>query len=343
MPPSPPLRHLMTLADLPVGQINRIVEHAFKLKQLSKAWRLPPSSKINGPSHGTLHLPSNSLFGKTIALIFSQRSTRTRVAAETSVALLGGHSMFLGREDIQMGVNESIRDTAKIVSGMCQGLFDLARYSDVPVINALSPLWHPTQVLADIMTLRENASSFGSPHDAPSSATEVQLSQLPELPPLTIAYVGDSANVLHDMLVSYPRMGHKFRVASPKQHRAPSEVWERVKQLGCDGNIVWVEDPKEAVEGANVVATDTWISMGQESEKEARLRAFEGYQVTEALCKNAHPEWKFLHCLPRKPQEVDDEVMYGPRSLVFQEGENRKWTTMAIFDILYGEWSLETF
>jgi len=163
----------------------------------------------------------------------------------------------------------------------------------------------------------------------------------PSHPPLTIAYVGDSANVLHDMLVTYPRLGHTLRVASPPQYRAPPEVMDRVHQLGCNKGILWVDDPKEAVKGANVVVTDTWISMGQEAEKEERLRAFQGYQVTEELCQNAAQDWKFLHCLPRKPHEVDDEVFYGPRSLVFQEAENRKWTIMALFDLQFGRWNLE--
>ncbi|KAF9554233.1 mitochondrial ornithine carbamoyltransferase [Agrocybe pediades] len=348
----PPLRHLMTLADLPPAEINRIIAHAFSLKQRSKPWLTPPDAAAATDRIKNLRLPSQSLFGKTVALLFSKRSTRTRVAAETSAELLGGRALFLGREDIQLGVNESARDTAKVLSGMCQGIFarvgdhseieELAKWSDVPVMNALSSLWHPTQILADILTLQENAALFDPTLKEDSIKNEKRAQpKLLDLPPLTVAYVGDSANVLHDMLVSYPRMGHKLRVASPKQYRAPTDVWDRVQQLGCDKNIVWVEDPKEAVEGANVVVTDTWISMGQEAEKEERLRAFKGYQVTEALCKGADPHWKFLHCLPRKPHEVDDEVFYGPRSLVFQEAENRKWTIMAMFDILFGRWALE--
>lgn len=293
-------------------------------------------------------MPSQSLFNKSIALLFSKRSTRTRVSAETAAVLLGGRALFLGSEDIQIGVNESVRDSARVIGGMCQGIFarvgaheeieELAKYSPVPVLNALSSLWHPTQILADLLTLHENAHLFNP--DSSKSTKEF----LTPLRPLTVAYVGDSANVLHDMLVTYPRLGHKLRIASPEdaKYRAPKAVWDRVVELGCDKGIWWGKDPKEAVQGADVVVTDTWISMGQEAEKAERLKAFQGYQVTEELCREggANPDWKFLHCLPRKPQEVDDEVFYGPRSLVFEEADNRKWTIMALFDLLFGKWDL---
>ncbi|KIM37472.1 hypothetical protein M413DRAFT_77159 [Hebeloma cylindrosporum] len=327
--------HLMTLGDLSAPEILRVLNHAYGLKRRTQPWLLPSVPSQAGKK--SMRLPSQSLFPKTIALLFSKRSTRTRVAAETSAELLGGRALFLGSEDIQLGVNESPRDTARVIGGMCQGVFarvgdhseieELAKYSPVPVLNALSSLWHPTQILADLLTLHEHSDQFGTAKDPRKSPA-----RLPDLKPLTVAYVGDSANVLHDMLVTYPRLGHQLRVASPKQYRAPTEVWDRVKELECDKGIWWGEDPKEAVRGADVVVTDTWISMGQEAEKEERLRAFEGYQVTEALCANANPSWKFLHCLPRKPHEVDDDVFYGSRSLVFPEADNRKWTIMALFE-----------
>lgn len=218
------------------------------------------------------------------------------------------------------------------------GRQELAKYSPVPVLNALSSLWHPTQILADLLTLHEHAHLFPIEHPP------AEKGRLAKLGPLTVAYVGDSANVLHDMLVTYPRLGHKLRIASPEneRYRAPKAVWDRVVELGCDKGIHWTADPREAVQGADVVVTDTWISMGQEAEKEQRLKDFSGYQVTEQLCKEggASPDWKFLHCLPRKPHEVDDEVFYGPRSLVFEEADNRKWTIMAMFDLLFGKWTL---
>ncbi|KIO00758.1 hypothetical protein M404DRAFT_1003769 [Pisolithus tinctorius Marx 270] len=335
--------HLMSLADLTAPQILRIVNHAHYLKQVSVPWLAPQSKKS-----ARLRMPSQSLFNKSIALLFAKRSTRTRVSAETAAVLLGGRALFLGREDIQLGVNETPRDTARVIGGMCQGIFarvgaheeieELARYSPVPVLNALSSLWHPTQTLADVLTLHEHAHLFDTALKTPPPANK----PLPQLRPLTIAYVGDSTNVLHDMLVTYPRLGHKMRVASPEKpaYQCPQPVWDRVTQLGCDKDIWWGSDPKEAVKGADVVVTDTWISMGQEAEKAQRLQDFAGYQVTEALCRDANPDWKFLHCLPRKQEEVDDQVFYGPRSLVFPESDNRKWTIMAAFDLLFGKWDL---
>ncbi|KAI0776850.1 mitochondrial ornithine carbamoyltransferase [Trametes elegans] len=339
--------HLLTLADLSPSQIQRIVRHAHFLKRTSLPWLAPQKRHV-----ALQRLPSQSLFNKSVALLFSKRSTRTRLSAETAALLLGGQALFLGKDDIQLGVNESVRDSARVIGGMCQGIFarvgeheeieELARYSPVPVLNALSSLWHPTQVLADILTLHEHAHLF-----EPTPGKHL-MGQKPgkvrEVRPLTVAYVGDSANVLHDMLVTYPRLGHQLRVASPDdaKYRAPKAVWDRVVELGCDKSIHWTADPREAVHGADLVVTDTWISMGQEAEKEQRLKDFQGYQVTEQLCREggANPKWKFMHCLPRKQDEVDDEVFYGPRSLVFAESDNRKWTIMAMFDLLFGRWTL---
>ncbi|KAJ7368600.1 ornithine carbamoyltransferase 1 [Mycena albidolilacea] len=358
--------HLLTLADLTVPQIKRLLTHSAYLKSTATPW-LAPHGSLSFKRANALRLPSQSLFNKSVALLFSKRSTRTRVAAETGAVLLGGRALFLGREDIQLGVNESPRDTARVIGGMCQGIFarvgdhseveELAKYSPVPVVNALSSLWHPTQTLADLLTLHEHAALFGAaePAESESALAEERKSRsapkdlLPPLRPLTVAYVGDSANVLHDMLVTFPRLGHKLRVATPGglggKYAAPTAVWDRVVELECDKNdgIWWGADPKEAVKGADVVITDTWISMGQEAEAEERKAAFQGFQVTEELCREggANPEWQFMHCLPRKKNEVDDEVFYGPRSLVFPEADNRKWTIMSVFDTVIGKWDLD--
>ncbi|KIY74210.1 ornithine carbamoyltransferase, partial [Cylindrobasidium torrendii FP15055 ss-10] len=351
MAPKPP--HLMTLADLTVSQIRGLISHAYQQKAISEVWMAPQRSGSQSKRLQT-RMPSQSLFNKSVALLFSKRSTRTRIAAETSTTLLGGKTLFLGSEDIQLGVNESLRDSARVIGGMCQGIFarvgdhseieQLAKHSPVPVINALSSLWHPTQILADLLTLHEHAHLFSPAPEPPLGATSARRRRgpapLPRLPPLTVAYVGDSANVLHDMLVTYPRMGHTLRIASPAKYRAPKAVWDRVVELGCQSNIHWSADPQEAVHGADVVITDTWISMGQEAEKEQRLKDFAGYQVTEKLCRDggARDNWVFMHCLPRKQDEVDDEVFYGPRSIVFPEADNRKWTIMAVFDKFIGRW-----
>ncbi|KAF8332330.1 putative ornithine carbamoyltransferase precursor [Cantharellus anzutake] len=346
MPPP----HLMTLADLSIGQIRFLLSHSKKLKTAAVQQLRPRRVPFPPP----VPLASRSLDSKTVALLFAKRSTRTRVSAETATSLLGGRALFLGKEDIQLGVNESAEDTSKVLSSMVQGIFarvgdhseieaskgEMAKHSAVPVINALSSLWHPTQILADLLTLHEHGSHFKPRGSGGSTYSGL----FPPLKSLTITWLGDSSNVLHDMLVTFPRFGHKMRVGVPPQqaYQCPAPVWNRVKELGCDQGIHWCHDPREAVNGADVVITDTWISMGQEAEKEQRLRDFQGYQVTEALCREggANPDWRFLHCLPRKQHEVDDEVFYGNRSLVFPEAENRKWTIMALFDAMYGAWHI---
>ncbi|KIO19070.1 hypothetical protein M407DRAFT_224168, partial [Tulasnella calospora MUT 4182] len=207
---------------------------------------------------------------------------------------------------------------------------ELAQNSPVPVLNALLSLWHPTQIMADLVTLDEHAHLFSGASSASKATTP---EGLPVLLPLTIARVGDSSNVLHDMLVTYPRLGHKLRIGTPSnpKYHAPSAVWNKIKEVNCEKGIFWTD---EAVKGADVVVTDTWISMGQEHEKAQRLKNFNGFQVPEKLCKEggANPNLKFLHCLPRKDHEVDDEVFHDPRSLVFREAENREWTIMAMFE-----------
>jgi ornithine carbamoyltransferase len=278
----------MTLADLSPSQITGIVSHAYYLKHISLPWLSPQQRGVKAPK---LRMPSQSLFSKSIALLFSKRSTRTRLSAETATVLLGGKAVFLGRDDIQLGVSESAGDTARVIGGMCQGIFarvgdhseievrktrliciprsnterikEIAEHSPVPVLNALSSLWHPTQTLADLLTLHEHASLFSDLGEGPRNHSPKRLPQLPPLRPLTIAYVGDSANVLHDMLVTYPRLGHKLRVASPDnpKYRAPRPVWDRVLELGCDTGIWWGTDPREAVRGADVVVTDTWCPL----------------------------------------------------------------------------------
>ncbi|KAG9126500.1 ornithine carbamoyltransferase [Ceratobasidium sp. 392] len=248
--------HLMTLADLSVGQLNRVLGHSAALKRISKPLLEPYTT-------GARSLPAveQTLANKTIALVFSKRSTRTRVAAETSAILLGGRALFLGREDIQ---------------------------------------------LADVLTLHEHAHLFGPVNKSSND------SDLTPLRPLTVTWLGDSSNVLHDILVTLPRLGHTVRVGTPPQqaYQCPKPVWDRVKALGCDKKIFWTDNPHEAVRGADVVITDTWISMGQEAEKAQRLQDFQGFQVTEKLCKEggANPDWQFMHCLPRKSNEVDDEA-----------------------------------
>lgn len=327
-------RNLLTLADMTIPELDALLQRAADFKKTYKT-HIQKSAAFE-----------HTLQDKTIALIFSKRSTRTRVASESSTALLGGHPMFLAPSDIQLGVNESLLDSACVISSMVDGIMarvgghdeieTLAKYSQVPVINALSSRFHPTQILADLLTMLETMSEPGAP-----------LKPLSALSGLKVSWVGDSNNILNDMLVTYPRLGMDLSVAAPKGDAyAPDQVVFDLMNKGLaaeksdkpQGAVEWIHDPYQAVRDADYIVTDTWISMGDEASKEQRLIDFNGFQVTESLAKQggAKPDWKFLHCLPRKSQEVDDDVFYGARSLVFPEAENRKWTIMACFDWLFG-------
>ncbi|KAL1915852.1 uncharacterized protein VTP21DRAFT_6240 [Calcarisporiella thermophila] len=323
-------KHLVTLADWSAPHIHELLVSAMAHKHRVK----------NTVVEGT-----KPLAGKTLAVIFNKRSTRTRVATESAMALLGGHPMFLSPQDIQLGVNETLYDTAKVVSSMTDGIMarvgphsdieTLAQNSTVPVINALSDKYHPTQILADLVTLHEHfgvqkkGNSF-VPHQ--HHPTEV-------LPGLRVAWVGDGNNILHSMLVTYPKLGIHLSAAFPHGY-APAEdvVGIAKKEANANGTeLNFTHIPEEAVKGADVIVTDTWVSMGQEEEKKRRLQDFKGFQVTMELAKRggAKDGWKFMHCLPRKQEEVDDEVFYSPdRSLVFPEAENRKWTILAVLEAL---------
>ncbi|XP_076774414.1 ornithine transcarbamylase, mitochondrial isoform X3 [Arvicanthis niloticus] len=241
------------------------------------------------------------LQGKSLGMIFEKRSTRTRLSTETGFALLGGHPSFLTTQDIHLGVNESLIDTARVLSSMTDAVLArvykqsdldiLAKEASIPIVNGLSDLYHPIQILADYLTLQEH---YGS------------------LKGLTLSWIGDGNNILHSIMMSAAKFGMHLQAATPKNGT----------------RLSMTNDPLEAARGGNVLITDTWISMGQEDEKKKRLQAFQGYQVTMKTAKVAASDWTFLHCLPRKPEEVDDEVFYSPRSLVFPEAENRKWTIM---------------
>ncbi|GAA5971219.1 hypothetical protein JCM11641_004192 [Rhodosporidiobolus odoratus] len=340
--------HLLTLADLSVPQIQSLITSAVNFKKYYKSRAIPDTAQLEGArfEKGDPNAPNEvgekTLADKTVALMFSKRSTRTRVASETAVQTLGGHPMFLGSGDIQLGVNESLYDTSRVVSSMVDGIMarvghhseveTLAKHSSVPVINALSHLYHPTQILADLQTLLEIRTPFTT--------------DLSSLQGLTIAWVGDSNNILNEMMVTYPRLGVNLQIATPKGYDLDQEVLERanagIKAEGGKGRIIHTHSPEEAVKGATVITTDTWISMGQEEESARRLKDFAGYQVTNDLLARggAAKDAIFMHCLPRHKEEVDDEIFYGDKSVVFQEAENRKWTILAVFDAFIGRWKI---
>jgi ornithine carbamoyltransferase len=256
-------------------------------------------------------------------MIFQKRSTRTRVSTETGMALLGGHALFLGPTDIQLGVNESMRDTANVLARFNDVILarvfghgdvvELAHHSDVPVINALSDLHHPLQTLADLMTLQEH---FGKEN----------------LRGKTVAWVGDGNNVLHDLALGSAILGMNVSVATPAGYEMNADILAKTEKLAAaaGASVSTTTVAAEAVKDSHVVVTDTWVSMGQEDEYAKRVAEFDGYQVTNELMAHADPTAVFLHCLPRHPEEVADEVFYSDKSLVFPEAENRMWTVMAV-------------
>ncbi|KAJ1814427.1 ornithine carbamoyltransferase [Coemansia sp. RSA 2599] len=318
-------RHMISLGDYSAEQIAALVESAADLKHKTK-------------HQGQTFHPDQPLKGQTVALLFSKRSTRTRVASESSIAYLGGHAMFLGKDDIQLGVNESLRDSAQVISSMVDGIFarvgahkeitTLAEYSSVPVINALCDENHPTQILADLLTIWE---VYGKRRPEAKTMFDVFRG-------LRVAWVGDANNIIYEMLAAMPKCGFDMRVCTPAKYPVP----EKVRQMAASDahkasvSVEYFTDPDLAVKDADIIVTDTWVSMGQETEKAQRLRDFQGYQVSNEMATRggAKSDWTFMHCLPRKPEEVTDEVFYSDRSVVFQEAENRKWTILAAFAAL---------
>ena len=262
-------------------------------------------------------------------MIFQKRSTRTRVSTETGMAMLGGHALFLGPTDIQLGVNESMRDTAIVLSRFNSlilarvfahsDITELAKYAEVPIINALSDLHHPLQTLADLMALQQH---FGK-----------------DLTGKTVAWVGDGNNVLHDLMLGSVKMGMNVNIATPSGYEANPTILAKTQELAAENNVsvMTTTVADEAVAGADVVVTDTWVSMGQEDEYKKRMQEFDGYQVNSDLMGKANPGAVFLHCLPRHPEEVSDEVFYSDASLVFPEAENRMWTVMAVMAAQLGK------
>ncbi|HEY0810212.1 MAG TPA: ornithine carbamoyltransferase [Longimicrobiales bacterium] len=264
------------------------------------------------------------LAGKTLAMIFEKSSTRTRVSFEVGTYQLGGHALFLSSRDIQIGRGEPLRDTARVLSRYVDGMMvrtfahsnveELAKFATVPVINGLTDLLHPCQVIADLQTIQEN---FGE-----------------DVSNLKVAWVGDGNNMANSWINAAYRLGFEMRLACPEGYQPDKSIVERARK---ETSIVLTTDPKEAVEGAHVVNTDVWTSMGQEEETQQRMRAFKGYFVDNALMARADKEAIFLHCLPaHRGEEVADEVIEGPQSRVFDEAENRLHAQKAIMATLMG-------
>jgi ornithine carbamoyltransferase len=255
--------------------------------------------------------PGRPLAGRCLAMIFLKASTRTRVSFEVGMVQLGGHALFLSGRDLQLGRGEPIADTARVLSRYVDAILirafahadveELARTAAVPVVNGLSDLLHPCQVLADLMTAQE---AFGR-----------------DLERLVVAWVGDGNNVANSWLNAAYRFGFEIRLACPEGYEPDPAILARARTRA---RVVLTRRPADAVEGAHVVTTDVWASMGQEAEAEERRRAFRGYTVDAALMERARPDAIFLHCLPaHRGEEVTADVIDGPRSRVWDEAENR--------------------
>ncbi len=263
------------------------------------------------------------LAGKTLGMIFAKSSTRTRVSFEVGAFQLGGHALFLSARDIQLGRGEPIRDTARVLSRYLDGIMirtydhadaeELARYGSIPVINGLTDLLHPCQVLADLLTVREALGGWDGK---------------------TVAWIGDGNNMANSWLNAAGSLGFELRLACPEGYRPDPDILARNQ---AKTRIVLTADPREAVRGAHVVTTDVWASMGQEEEQEVRARAFQGYIVDTALMRLADPSAIFLHCLPaHRGEEVAEEVLEGPQSRVWDEAENRLHVQKALMATLMG-------
>lgn len=270
--------------------------------------------------------PDQPLAGKTLAMIFGKTSTRTRVSFEVGVFELGGHALFLSSRELQLGRGEPIRDTARVLSGYVDGIMirtyahaeveELARYATVPVINGLTDLLHPCQVLADLLTMRE---TLGGWKDR------------------VVAWVGDGNNMANTWLQAAGRLGFELRLACPEGYEPNHDIFDRA---AATTRVSITELPEEAVAGAHVVTTDVWASMGHEGESEARRSAFTGYGVDEKLMALADPSAIFLHCLPaHRGEEVTEAVLEGPWSRVWSEAENRLHIQKALLATLMGSHS----
>lgn len=298
-------RDLISILDITAGELDQLLATAARMKEMRRKGQ-----------------PHRCLPGKTLAMIFEKSSTRTRISFEVGMAELGGTALFLSVHDLQIGRGEEIRDTARVASRYVSGVMirayrhstieEFARYATIPVINGLSDLEHPCQILADIMTIKENFQKTEG---------------------IRVGWVGDGDNVCNSLILSSALTGMEVTVATPPRFQPPEEILGRARAGG--GRVRVLSDPREAVRDAHVVVTDTWVSMGTEEERDARLRAFSGYTINADMMDLAAPDAIFMHCLPaHRGQEVTDDVIEGPRSVVFDEAENRLHAQKALLAFL---------
>jgi ornithine carbamoyltransferase len=305
-------KDFLTLSEWMPEDVSAVLELAVQVKSNKTCW------KDRAP-----------LKGKSVAMIFDKPSTRTRVSFEVGIAQLGGHALILERDSLQVGRGETVEDTGQVLSQYVDAIIirtyrqqmveQLAASASVPVINALTDLYHPCQALADAQTLYEHKGKLAG---------------------LKLAYVGDGNNVLHSLMHVAALTGMHLSVSTPKGYEPLGAVWEEAQALVArtGGSLQFSYDPFVAVQGADAVYTDVWASMGQEEEKETRKKAFASYQVNEELMAVAKEDAIFLHCLPAyRGLEVTAEVLDGPQSVVFKQAENRLHAQKALLIALLGE------
>ncbi len=270
--------------------------------------------------------PHKILEGRTLGMIFSKPSTRTRISFETGIYQLGGLGMYFGKNDLQLGKSENISDTAKVLSRYLsaimirtfdhQDVIDLARFGSIPIINGLTDLLHPCQVLTDLFTILEKKRTLKG---------------------LKLAYLGDGNNMAHSLLHGCSKVGMNIALATPSNYKPVKEIVENAKKNAkyMGSKVEILEDPVAAVNGADIIYTDVWASMGQESEAEDRKKKFVKYQVNSKLVRNAKDDYIFMHCLPaHRGDEVTDEVADSLNSVIFDEAENRLHVQKAIMALL---------
>jgi len=298
-------KHLLTIRDLSREEILALVKRAAELKA---GWK-----------EGLRPQP---LADKTVALIFEKASTRTRVSFETGIGQLGGHSLFLSGRDTQLARSEPLRDTARVLSRYVDAVVvrtfgqemveELARWGSIPVINALTDRYHPCQVLSDLLTVSEHK---GDPAG------------------LTYAWLGDGNNMAHSWIEAAGRLGFTLKLACPEGYHPDPEIVAHARSQGAE--VVVTGDPAQAVRGAQVVSTDVWASMGQEDEAAERARVFSPYRLDAELLAKAEPGAIVMHCLPaHRGEEITEEVLEGPQSVVWDQAENRLHMQKAILEAL---------
>lgn len=301
-------KDFLSVYDLTRRDIDRIFSHAANLKAMLK--------------DGIIYQP---LAGKTLGMIFDKSSTRTRLSFEAGMYQLGGLAIYLNSRDTQLGRGETIADTARIVSRYLDAVMirtfsqesveEFAQHATIPVINGLTDLMHPCQIVSDLFTIVEKKGTYEG---------------------LKVAYVGDGNNVANSWIDAAARLPFRLALACPKGYEPDARILERGRKKAPKG-ISLHRNPVQAVRNADVVYTDVWASMGQEAEQEARAKIFEGYQVNRRLLQHARPDAVVMHCLPaHRGEEITAEVLDGPRSVVWDQAENRLHVQKAILEILVG-------